>query len=64
MGVFQPAVDNAIKKLDEGGWVHFFGEGKVNQPYQYELLRSTKEAGGTSGVENLVARLPRFKWGA
>ncbi|EJD00387.1 uncharacterized protein FOMMEDRAFT_30448 [Fomitiporia mediterranea MF3/22] len=63
-GVFQPAVDTAIAKLDKGEWIHLFGEGKVNQPYQYELLQSTEVAGGSSGKGNLVARLPRFKWGA
>ncbi|KAL6310233.1 acyltransferase-domain-containing protein [Sparassis latifolia] len=31
-GIFQPAVDTAAKKLNEGEWVHLFGEGKVNQP--------------------------------
>ncbi|KAL5522039.1 TAZ1 [Sanghuangporus sanghuang] len=61
-GVFQPALDCAIKKLDQGGWVHLFGEGKVNQPYQYELLKPTKGI-GASTKEGLVARLPRFKWG-
>ncbi|EGO27255.1 hypothetical protein SERLADRAFT_366794 [Serpula lacrymans var. lacrymans S7.9] len=49
-GVFQPAVDSAIHKLNEGGWVHLFGEGKVNQPNSYPY-----QAG--------IVRLPRFKWG-
>ena len=31
--------------------VHLFGEGKVNQPYQYPIN------------EEGVTRLPRFKWG-
>ncbi|KAG6903302.1 hypothetical protein C0995_013055 [Termitomyces sp. Mi166 len=50
-GVHQPAVDTAIQKLDQGGWVHLFGEGKVNQPGDYPR--------DDSGV----TRLPRFKWG-
>ncbi|KAI5122408.1 hypothetical protein M0805_002958 [Coniferiporia weirii] len=54
-GIYQPAVDEAIRKLDNGGWIHLFGEGKVNQPYQYPL--SKDETG------NNMARLPRFKWG-
>ncbi|KAJ9102349.1 hypothetical protein QFC21_002749 [Naganishia friedmannii] len=31
-GVFQPAIDDAIRKLDQGEWIHIFPEGKVNQP--------------------------------
>jgi len=50
-GVNQPAVDLAIEKLDQGGWVHLYGEGKVNQPK--ELPRD----------DHGVAHLPRFKWG-
>ncbi|KAG5716067.1 putative lysophosphatidylcholine acyltransferase [Termitomyces sp. T112] len=50
-GVHQPAVDTAIQKLDQGGWVHLFSEGKVNQPEDYPR------------DESGVARLPRFKWG-
>ncbi|KAG2051311.1 hypothetical protein BDR06DRAFT_990468 [Suillus hirtellus] len=49
-GIFQPSVDIAIKRLNEGHWVHLFGEGKVNQPPDYPRT-------------NGVARLPRFKWG-
>ncbi|KAG1756057.1 acyltransferase-domain-containing protein [Suillus lakei] len=49
-GIFQPSVDIAIKRLNEGHWVHLFGEGKVNQPTVYPRT-------------NGVARLPRFKWG-
>lgn len=49
-GIFQPSVDIAIKQLNEGHWVHLFGEGKVNQPPNYPRT-------------NGVARLPRFKWG-
>ncbi|ORX39877.1 hypothetical protein BD324DRAFT_615344 [Kockovaella imperatae] len=30
-GIFQPAVDEAIKILQSGGWLHIFPEGKVNQ---------------------------------
>lgn len=49
-GIFQPSVDIAIKRLNEGHWVHLFGEGKVNQPPDYPRT-------------NGVAHLPRFKWG-
>ncbi|KAJ4472162.1 acyltransferase-domain-containing protein [Lentinula aciculospora] len=50
-GIYQPAVNNAIDKLNQGCWVHLFGEGKVNQPNTYH-----KDANGS-------AILPRFKWG-
>ncbi|WWC61124.1 uncharacterized protein I303_103703 [Kwoniella dejecticola CBS 10117] len=30
-GIFQPAVDRAVKLLQDGSWVHIFPEGKVNQ---------------------------------
>ncbi|EMD35914.1 hypothetical protein CERSUDRAFT_115825 [Gelatoporia subvermispora B] len=48
-GIYQPAVDNAIKKLNMGEWIHLFGEGKVNQPPDF----------------NEPSSLPllRFKWG-
>ncbi|KAI0804634.1 acyltransferase-domain-containing protein [Irpex lacteus] len=46
-GIFQPAIDSAISKLDGGEWVHLFGEGKVNQP----------------GLDAIEPRLARFKWG-
>ncbi|KAI0337889.1 acyltransferase-domain-containing protein [Trametopsis cervina] len=46
-GIFQPAVDTAINKLNKGGWIHLFGEGKVNQP----------------GNEPIQPLLLRFKWG-
>ncbi|KAJ6510158.1 acyltransferase-domain-containing protein, partial [Mycena vitilis] len=50
VGIYQPSVDAAIEKLNAGNWVHFFSEGKINQPQTY-----TQHAG--------VAHLPRFKWG-
>ncbi|KAF8897207.1 acyltransferase-domain-containing protein, partial [Infundibulicybe gibba] len=50
-GIYQSAVDTAIQKLDQGGWVHLYGEGKINQPSAYP----TDEQG--------IVRLPRFKWG-
>ena len=50
-GIYQKAVDAASHKVDNGGWVHLFSEGKVNQPQAYPI-----------DFEGL-ARLPRFKWG-
>ncbi|KZW03147.1 acyltransferase-domain-containing protein [Exidia glandulosa HHB12029] len=40
-GIQQPAIDDAIRKLDAGHWVHLFPEGKVNQflSPQAQLLR-------------------------
>lgn len=41
-GIFQAAIDTAIRKLNEGEWIHLFGEGKVNQTTsseKHELLR-------------------------
>ncbi|KDQ57868.1 hypothetical protein JAAARDRAFT_155484 [Jaapia argillacea MUCL 33604] len=49
-GIYQEAVDVAIEKLNQGGWVHLFGEGKVMQPDEYP------EVDG-------IVRLKRFKWG-
>lgn len=49
-GIYQSAVDIAINKLDQGHWVHLFGEGGVNQPHTYAM-------------EEGKARLRRFKWG-
>jgi len=43
-------VDIALTKLNEGGWVHLFSEGKVNQSHNYPQ-------------KNGVGHLPRFKWG-
>lgn len=31
-GISQAAVDDSIKKLNEGKWLHVFPEGKINQP--------------------------------
>ncbi|SRR5258705_11270440 len=31
-GIYQPAVNDAVRKLDEGAWIHLFPEGYVNQP--------------------------------
>jgi len=44
-------VDTTIAQLDQGGWVHLFGEGKVNQTKHYPVS------------DQGIARLPRFKWG-
>ncbi|CAK9780101.1 acyltransferase-domain-containing protein [Cutaneotrichosporon oleaginosum] len=30
-GIYQRGVDDAIRKLEEGGWIHLFPEGRVNQ---------------------------------
>ncbi|KAG1715962.1 hypothetical protein ID866_1186 [Astraeus odoratus] len=49
-GVFQPALDTAIDKLNNGHWVHLFSEGAVRQPASYPQI-------------NGVTHLPRFKWG-
>ncbi|PPQ92361.1 hypothetical protein CVT25_008711 [Psilocybe cyanescens] len=50
-GIYQDAVDTAILKLDQGQWVHLYGEGKVNQPKDY---RRDKEG---------RVCIPIFKWG-
>ncbi|KAF8974690.1 acyltransferase-domain-containing protein [Flammula alnicola] len=50
-GIYQDAVNTAIQKIDQGGWVHLYGEGKVNQPNTYTLDKQGR------------ACLPRFKWG-
>ncbi|RSH91981.1 hypothetical protein EHS25_009352 [Saitozyma podzolica] len=31
-GIFQPAVDEAVRLLQSGEWIHIFPEGKINQP--------------------------------
>ncbi|KAI6047040.1 acyltransferase-domain-containing protein [Pisolithus marmoratus] len=49
-GIFQSALDTAIDKLNQGHWVHLFGEGKVCQPPRYPRV-------------NGVTHLQRFKWG-
>lgn len=51
-GIFQPAVDFAIDKLNEGAWIHLFGEGKVNQPNVDKHESNI-----------LPHKLLRFKWG-
>jgi len=50
-GIYQPAVDFAIDRLDQGGWVHLFGEGKINPPSDY-----VQDATGK-------VTMPRFRWG-
>ncbi|KIY45961.1 tafazzin-PC [Fistulina hepatica ATCC 64428] len=50
-GVYQRSIDTAIEKLNDGAWVHLFGEGKVNQPDKYPQ-------------KDGLGHLPRFKWGA
>ncbi|KAF5322909.1 hypothetical protein D9619_001050 [Psilocybe cf. subviscida] len=51
-GIYQEAVNTAIQKIDDGHWVHLYGEGKVNRPKNYP-----RDSHGR-------ASLPRFKWGA
>ncbi|WAR57859.1 hypothetical protein PtB15_5B89 [Puccinia triticina] len=48
-GIYQPAMDLAIEKLDNSQWVHIFPEGKVNQS---RLNKSS-----------INPELLRFKWG-
>ncbi|PWN47666.1 acyltransferase-domain-containing protein [Violaceomyces palustris] len=38
-GIFQPAIDNAISKLEAGKWIHLFPEGYVNVSRTTELRR-------------------------
>jgi monolysocardiolipin acyltransferase len=38
-GIFQPALDTAIQKLDEGQWTHLFPEGYVNLSRKMVLRR-------------------------
>lgn len=58
-GVFQPAIDSAIEKLNKGDWIHLFGEGKVNQPEKLE----PREGEVAIPVSQHHANLLRFKWG-
>ncbi|KAF9047161.1 hypothetical protein BDZ89DRAFT_1007320 [Hymenopellis radicata] len=51
MGIFQRSVDAAIDLLNQGEWIHLYGEGKINQPATYKTDESGK------------GYLPRFKWG-
>lgn len=47
-GIFQPALDQAIEKLNEGNWVHVFPEGAVN------LTRSTAMRRFKWGIARLL----------
>lgn len=38
-GIYQKAIDEATKKLDDGRWVHIFPEGKIKQDTLAELRR-------------------------
>jgi len=44
----------AVRQVNAGGWVHLFGEGKVNQTKHYPIH-------SRDGAQ--WANLPRFKWG-
>lgn len=50
-GIYQPAVDIAIGKLNQGSWLHLYSEGRVCQPNAY-----ARDPDGN-------ATLSRFKWG-
>ncbi|KAK2466424.1 hypothetical protein APHAL10511_002066 [Amanita phalloides] len=50
-GVYQPAVDTAIDKLNQGYWVHLYSEGKICQPTTY-----ARDSDGN-------VTLSKFKWG-
>ncbi|KAH9849129.1 acyltransferase-domain-containing protein [Lenzites betulinus] len=49
-GIFQPAIDTAVKKLNRGDWIHLFSEGRVNPA-------------SCDPESPSAARLLRFKWG-
>ncbi|GAA5834901.1 hypothetical protein JCM11251_002057 [Rhodosporidiobolus azoricus] len=38
-GIYQSAIDQSTKKLDEGQWVHIFPEGRIKQETLHELRR-------------------------
>ncbi|TPX69813.1 hypothetical protein SpCBS45565_g02171 [Spizellomyces sp. 'palustris'] len=47
-GIYQPAMDLAIQKLNKNGWVHIFSEGRVNQestmlPFRWGIARLIME---------------------
>ncbi|KAH8830555.1 acyltransferase-domain-containing protein [Flagelloscypha sp. PMI_526] len=55
-GIYQRAVDLAISKLKQDrSWIHFYSEGKINQPNVTPYYHENEEA--------RVPHLPRFKWG-
>ncbi|OBZ72760.1 putative lysophosphatidylcholine acyltransferase [Grifola frondosa] len=41
-GIFQPAIDTAIKNLNEGAWIHLFCEGKVQMGCGRMLMEAVK----------------------
>ncbi|KAH9939644.1 acyltransferase-domain-containing protein [Epithele typhae] len=49
-GIFQPAIDDAIQRLNQGDWIHFFSEGKVNPA-------------SCDPKSPMAGKLLRFKWG-
>ncbi|KAI8913940.1 Tafazzin [Powellomyces hirtus] len=48
-GIYQPAMNLAVEKLNDNGWVHIFSEGRVNQdstmlPFRWGIARLIMES--------------------
>ncbi|KIP03688.1 hypothetical protein PHLGIDRAFT_31685 [Phlebiopsis gigantea 11061_1 CR5-6] len=76
-GIYQPAVDSAIERLNQGEWIHLFGEGKIHQPGRYPPLPTPpsdhqytshvpdqNQARHSLRLGHEPPLLLRFKWGA